>query len=171
MGNNAAGPMRFRKNQGPVVKNKDGTFSVNLNDNERQALANFVTQLEELLLAGPDDVRVRRLYPTAYHQDADKDAEYQGFMRDELTQSRATSIATVRDVLTSTEPIDEHKLHAFMTVINGLRLVLGTLLDVTDDGTDPEDSFDEQDPEFAQWQLYGYLGWLLEWTVSALAGD
>ncbi len=162
--------MKFQKNQGPIVKNKDGTFSVHLNDNERQALANFVTQLEELLLVGPDDVRVRRLYPTAYHQDAAMDAEYQGFMRDELTMSRAASIATVREVLTSTEPIDEHRLHAFMTVINGLRLVLGTLLDVSEDGTDLEDTMNEDDPEFGQWQLYGYLGWLLEWTVSALSG-
>lgn len=166
--------MKFRKQQGPVVPNNDGTFTINLNDNERQALTNFVDQLEELLLAGPDDVRVRRLYPTAYHQDETKDAEYQGFMREELTQSRASSIATMRDVLLNpepTKPIEESSLYAFMTVINGLRLVLGTLLDVSDDGMEDEDMFEEDDPEFAQWQLYGYLGWLLEWTVSALSGE
>jgi hypothetical protein len=90
-------------------------------------------------------------------------------MRDELTQSRAASIAVVKEVLESTELISAAQLHAFMTVLNNLRLVLGTLLDVGED--DFEDDIDENDPSFGQWQLYGYLGWLLEWTISALSGE
>jgi hypothetical protein len=52
-----------------------------------------------------------------------------------------------------------------MLTVNSLRLVLGTLLDVTEDDAEPE--LDEDDPVSAQWNLYGWLGWLLEWIVEA----
>ena len=156
--------MRLRKQKGPVVANGDGTFSISLTPDERATLLGFVDQLASILGSGPDDARLRRLYPTAYHNDPEHDAEYQGYMRDELSQSRMASIAIVQEVLASQSPISESQLHALMTVLNNLRLVLGTLLDVGED----EDVPDEDDPAFGQWQLYSYLGWLLEWTVSAL---
>ena len=156
--------MRLRKQKGPVVANGDGSFSISLTADERETLLGFVDQLATILLSGPDDDRLRRLYPTAYHNDPEHDAEYQGYMRDELSQSRMASIAVVQEVLASEIPITESQLHAFMTVLNNLRLVLGTLLDVGEDDDEP----DEDDPAFGQWQLYSYLGWLLEWTVSAL---
>ncbi|MEY3267238.1 MAG: hypothetical protein RJA15_1684 [Actinomycetota bacterium] len=156
--------MRLRKQKGPVVANGDGSFSISLTADERETLLGFVDQLATILLSGPDDARLRRLYPTAYHNDPEHDAEYQGYMRDELSQSRMASIAVVQEVLASEIPITESQLHAFMTVLNNLRLVLGTLLDVGEDDDEP----DEDDPAFGQWQLYSYLGWLLEWTVSAL---
>ncbi|MEY3290101.1 MAG: hypothetical protein RLY19_192 [Actinomycetota bacterium] len=156
--------MRLRKQKGPVVANGDGSFSISLTADERETLLGFVDQLATILLSGPDDARLRRLYPTAYHNDPEHDAEYQGYMRDELSQSRMASIAVVQEVLASEIPITESQLHAFMTVLNNLRLVLGTLLDVGEDDDEP----DEDNPAFGQWQLYSYLGWLLEWTVSAL---
>ena len=156
--------MRLRKQKGPVVANGDGSFSISLTADERETLLGFVDQLATILLSGPDDDRLRRLYPTAYHNDPEHDAEYQGYMRDELSQSRMASIAVVQEVLASEIPITESQLHAFMTVLNNLRLVLGTLLDVGENDDEP----DEDDPAFGQWQLYSYLGWLLEWTVSAL---
>jgi hypothetical protein len=56
-----------------------------------------------------------------------------------------------------------------MIVLNSLRLVLGTLLDA--DESDRVEDIDADDPLFGQAQLYGYLGWLLEWTVAALSGE
>lgn len=161
--------MRLRRPQGPIEPNKDGTFRINLSDDERAAFANLLDQLESLLLAGPDDERIRRLYPVAYHDDVDMNDEYQSYMRDELTQSRATAIATVREVMQDPLAISEAQLMAFMRVLNSLRLVLGTLLDVSED--DHETDPDEDDPLFPQWSLYGYLGWLLEWVVATLAGE
>jgi hypothetical protein len=88
-------------------------------------------------------------------------------MRDELSASRASSIATVREVLGTQEPISESQLYAFMMVLNSLRLVLGTLLGVSED--EDTDDIEDDDPTFGQAQLYGYLGWLLEWTVDTLS--
>jgi hypothetical protein len=52
-----------------------------------------------------------------------------------------------------------------MRSVNSLRLVLGTLLDVHDDEADL--LLDEDDPAYGQLQLYSYLGWLLDWMVTA----
>jgi hypothetical protein len=161
--------MKRRKREGPVVARDNDLFEITLTVDERSTLLSFVDQLSEILEMGPDDARLRRLFPTAYHENPEHDAEYQGYMRDELTQSRSASIVVVKEVLESTELITAAQLHAFMTVLNNLRLVLGTLLDVGED--DFEDDIDENDPAFGQWQLYGYLGWLMEWTISALSGE
>lgn len=161
--------MKRKRQSGPIEQIEIGLFALNLTADERSTLLGFVDQLNEVIASPADDPRVRRLFPTAYHDNPEHDAEYQGFMREELTQSRRASIDTVRSVLVSDEPMTEAQLYSFMTVLNSLRLVLGTLLDV-DEGEDldliPEDS-----PAFGQAQLYEYLGWLLEWTVSALSGE
>jgi hypothetical protein len=159
--------MRKRKKAGPVEALGDGVFRINLTEDERATLLGFVDQLEEVLSAEHSDPRLRRLFPTAYHENPDLDEEYQGYMRDELSQSRAASIATVREVLQSPETLTEAQLYAFMMVLNSLRLVLGTLLGVSED--EDTDDIDDDDPTFGQAQLYGYLGWLLEWTVDTLS--
>ncbi len=167
MGNHAEGLMRKRKKAGPVEALGEGNFRINLTEDERTTLLSFVDQLEEVLAAEHSDPRLRRLFPVAYHQDPELDAEYQGYMRDELSQSRAGSIATVREVLQAPDDLSESQLYAFMMVLNSLRLVLGTLLGVSED--DDTDDIDDDDPSFGQAQLYGYLGWLLEWTVDTLS--
>lgn len=161
--------MRRRRAEGPISANRDGSFSINLAADERATLVGFIEQLRAIVEGGPDDPRMARLFPVAYHADADRDAEYQSFMRDELQQSKMTAINSAIAVLESDQPLTEAQLTGFMTVLNQLRLVLGTLLDVGE--SDDEDDISEDDPTFGQHQLYGYLGWLLEWTVSALAGD
>ena len=161
--------MRRKRQAGPIEQVDTGLFALNLTADERTTLRGFIDQLDEVISAPEDDPRVRRLFPTAYHDNPDFDAEYQGFMREELAQSRRTSIETVRNVLMSEELMTESQLYSFMTVLNSLRLVLGTLLDV--DEVDDLDLIPEDSPAFGQAQLYEYLGWLLEWTVSALSGE
>lgn len=142
-----------------------GTIRINLQPSERDALLSLFDQLETLLTGNPDDPRVRRLYPTAYHQDPDHEVEYRSFMTPELLASRALGLAKAREALKQDGPLSPEQATSFMTVLNTLRLVLGTILDVGD-GEDPD--LDPTDPGYEQWQLYGYLGWLLEWTVGAL---
>jgi hypothetical protein len=61
--------------------------------------------------------------------------------------------------------LSEGETMAFMQSVNAVRLVLGTLLGITDEDS-AEDADDGDSPEHG---LYGYLGWLLEWTVRALS--
>lgn len=161
--------MRKRRPSGPVEPLGGDMFALNFSEQDRVTMTGFVDQLEELLATEVDDPRVRRLYPVAYHDDPERDAEYQHFMHDELRRSRAASIASVREVLATEEPLTRAQLHGFMIVVNSLRLVLGTLLDV-DESSDTDD-IGPDDPLHGQAQLYGYLGWLLEWTVATLSGE
>ena len=160
------------RDAGPIVANGDGTYSLHLDQSTRETLDGFLDQLASLAGERPDDDRLRRLHPDAYHLDPDKDSEWKGFMRPELDASRAASITAARRILADPGPVSEDDLHAFMRVMNSLRLVLGTLLGIEDDETDgPEEEDDLDDHLAAQWALYEFSGWLLEWTVRALSGE
>ena len=162
--------MRRRRQSGPIESNDDGTFTLNLGEYEKEVLTSFTDQLKQLITGDADDQRVRRLFPVAYAQDEEANDEYQRFMREELVASRIAAIDQVTGFLSRQDPITAAELSGLMMTINGLRLVMGTLLDVTDDGAEPEFD-DEDDPLAAQWQLYGWLGWFLEWIVDAQASD
>jgi len=55
------------------------------------------------------------------------------------------------------------ELERFVRAINAMRLVLGTLLDVSEG--DLED-FDDDDPAAPQRHVYDYLGWLLHSSID-----
>ena len=55
------------------------------------------------------------------------------------------------------------ELDVFTRSINNLRLVIGTMLDVQE-SDDLDDTSD--DSARVHLQLYSYLGWLLDWSVS-----
>ncbi len=121
------------------------------------------------LIDGPDDNELlRRLFPIAYPDDEEKEAEYQRLMREELVASRVAAIESVSRTLDPANAkvlLDEGQTIAFMQSINAIRLVLGSMLGIDDD--ESADEADETDsPEH---QLYDFLSWLLEWTVRALS--
>ena len=147
-----------------MERTDDGKFLVLLNEGERETFLRFLKELEQLLTHGTNDDRLRRLFPSAYHDDAERDDEYKRLMHDELLASRLTSIEISRRVLSSTEPMSEGEMHQFMQTLNSLRLVLGTMLDVQEN----DDIGNDDDPLAPQLQLYAYLGWLLEWVVDTL---
>jgi hypothetical protein len=150
-----------------VRRTRSGDFEVRLPDEERQLL---VTLVETLQAALEGDVRtepaLRRLFPPAYADAAEQDAEneYQLFMHEELLASRREAL----DVLGSTagrDRLEEPEVLAWMTAINQLRLVLGTRLDVSEDD---EPLPDPDDPAAPLHEIYHYLGVLLEAVIDAL---
>lgn len=149
-----------------VSRTRQGTYAVRLPAPERQLLGNLVEQLRELLEVTTDDPSVRRLFPTAYHEDPERDREYQQLVRDELLERRLAALETVEETATADE-LDEHQLTAWLTALNDLRLVLGTRLDVSED--QPE--LDVDDPAAPAMAVYGYLSVLLGDIVDALADD
>lgn len=162
----------MRRRHGPVRRLDDGTYLVELDDTTREALLGFLTELEGVLSAAPDDRRLARLHPGAYPLDAAKNEEWAGFMRPELDASRAAAIEATRHVLSSHDALDESQVMAFARVLNSLRLVLGTLLGIDHDEAEIDDADLEADDHLAaQWSLYEFCGWLLEWTVEALSGE
>lgn len=149
-----------------VKRRGPGRYQVKLRANERVLLADLVRQLREQLLASTDDPSVRRLFPPAYPDDAERDAGYQVLTRDELLEHRLAALDTVEASLDGDE-LDEAGMTAWMTTLNALRLVLGTRLDV-DEELPPLDAADPLAPAYA---VYEYLGWILSQVVDALVSD
>ena len=113
-------------------------------------------------------VLLARLFPVAHHDDEEMEAEYQRLMRDELVQSKLSAFDIVDTTLAGEGRIDEGELLAVMQSINSIRLVLGTMLGVTDDPDAEEVTPGLEDS--AEYHLYSYMSWLLEWCVRALTG-
>jgi hypothetical protein len=157
--------MRFRYH--PRVRRVGtGRYALALPDAERALLGDLVEQLRDVLLATTDDPSLRRLFPTAYHEDPDRDREYQQLVRDELLERRLEALSTV-EATAEAEELDEASLTGWLTALNDLRLVLGTRLDVTEDDLD----VDPEAPDAAAHAVYHYLGGLLSEVVDALEAD
>jgi hypothetical protein len=148
-----------------VKRTRAGDFEVKLPAEERAVLEALAPQLRELLGGDLADPNLRRLFPTAYAEDAERDREYHALVRDDLADRRRAAIDTLLATLDERR-LTEEQLTAWMGAVNDLRLVLGTRLDVSEEtelGDDPDD------PDTALLALYTYLGFLLEQIVDALA--
>ena len=147
-----------------VRRGRDGTFQLRISDDERDLIAGLAGQLRDLLMSDETD-GLERLFPPGYANDPEREQEYQQLTHDELLTKRLASVDVVEDTVTNTR-LDEDQLNAWMGAVNDLRLVLGTRLDVSED-MDPIPAVD--DPDAPMLVLYGYLGYLLETIVDALA--
>jgi len=145
----------------PFRRLRDGRFEINLSTDQRDFLRSFLDQLRDLLLA--DDPNLKRLFPVAYADDAEMDAAYQQLVHGQLIEARFAAIETVEATLDATQ-VDEAQLTGWMQSINSLRLVLGTVLDVSEEPPD----LGPDDPRFEPYVLYEELGWLLGHIVAAL---
>jgi len=143
-----------------------GRYSISLPKPERELLLSLTEQLRDVLLATTEDPSLRRLFPTAYHEDPDRDQEYQQLVRDELLERRLAALTLVEETV-STGRLDQAGLTGWLTALNDLRLVLGTRLDVSEDDLE----VDPEDPDAPAHAVYHYLGMLLSEIVHALEQD
>src|ERR687897_800393 len=143
-----------------VRRRGEGRYQVRLRPNER------VGQRGEQLRAPPGAPAVRRLFPPAYPNDAERDAGYQVLTRDELLEHRLSALDVVERTLDGNE-LDNAEMTAWMGTLNALRLVLGTRLDVDEDLPD----LDRADPMAPAYAVYEYLGWLLSQLIDVLDAD
>ena len=153
-----------RRRPAPRVVADGGGYGLRLDERERALIRQILGDMRALLMLDADDLRVRRLYPAAYADDAEKEDEYRRLTHEELRSARLANVDTVEASIDA-EVLTEEQLTAWMQAINSLRLVLGTLLDISDD--DQELAFDPDDPEARTQALYGYLGGLLDEIVDA----
>ncbi len=140
---------------------KNGEMVVRLDDNVRVLIRKVSEELREVLLVN-DPEATRRLYPTAYPDDDEMNAEYQEMVHDQLLMQRLDGIdelqATIDDDVITLDTAD-----AWMSTINQVRLVLGTRLDVSEE----EMVVDEDDPEAQGIVIYQVLSYVLEHLTEA----
>jgi hypothetical protein len=143
---------------------RQGRYVLRLDTRERELIRQLLGELRTLLALGPEDPRVRRLYPAAYAEDPDLEDEYRRLTQEELRSGRLASVDAVEGSVDA-ELLSPEQLTSWMQAINSLRLILGTMLEITED--DQELSFDPDDPDARTMALYGYLGGLLDEIVNA----
>lgn len=153
-----------------VKRTRRGDYLISLEAGERELLRALPAQLTELLAFGEEkggaDPSLQRLFPPAYTDEPELDLEYQRLMGEDLRQHHLEALA-VMEATIDAERLAEDQLLAWLSSINDLRLVLGTRLDVSEDMGDVE--LDATDPRSGALALYGYLSWLEEHIIEALA--
>ena len=147
-----------------IRRTGSGRYAVQLPPEEQALLIDLAGQLRTLLEATTDDPSVRRLFPTAYHDDPDRDREYQQLARDELLTRRLAALDALGDTAADRQ-LDAAGLSAWMGSINDLRLVIGTNLDVSED----DGPIDLEADDATARAIYSYLTGLLDDIVAALA--
>lgn len=148
--------MKFSR---PLRRTRQGRYALNLSPGERAMLRQLPAELKALL-AEPDDPGLRRLFPPAYTDDKEAEAEYRRLMQSDLLERHTAALDTLERTAEAAE-LSPDEVMAWLSALNQLRLVLGTRLDVSEDG-DPDQM---SSPEH---NVYYYLGYLQENVVEAL---
>ncbi|HEY6533198.1 MAG TPA: DUF2017 family protein [Acidimicrobiales bacterium] len=140
-------------------------FVLHLGTEERAVLRAVCQDLLSVLDDDEASPSLKRLFPKAHAADPEIDAAYQEMVHDDLLQSRREVLAAVADTAEQDE-LDRETLDQWMVGLNSVRLVLGTVLDVSEDEF-PELS--EDDPMLPAWAVYDFLGGIVDAAVRALA--
>ncbi len=152
-----------------VRRNRHGGYEVRLDAAERELLRSLGPQMREVIQhSDTDDPAVARLFPPAYRDedDADRETEFRLLAGDELRSSHLAAL-TVLEESADAERLDEEQLLAWMRAVNDVRLVLGTRLDVSEEGD--ERPTDLSDPRVPAFTVYDFLTWLQGDIVEALS--
>lgn len=154
--------MAFRA---PLRRRRDGTFTVEIGPHARELLIAMCDQLEQMLRNA--DPALVRLFPDPYGDDDERNEGYAALVVPELTERRLASLETVRSTAQATQ-LTADEMAAWMRSVNDVRLVLGTVLGVSDDG-DLQLPTDATEDDRERLAVYEYLGAVLELIVQAMA--
>jgi len=154
-----------------VKRARRGGFELRLPAEERDLLRSLGPQMR-MVLTSPDpaadgDPAVQRLFPVAYPTDEDRQTEYRLLVHDELLSSHLAALAVLEETA-GADRLDEDQLSAWMRAVNEVRLVLGTRLDITEEGD--ERPLDPRDPRTPGFAVYDYLTYLQGEIIDALSG-
>jgi len=152
-----------------VVTRSRAGFTLHLGEDERQVVVRLLEELRTMQSDPEAADATMRLFPVVHPDRPDQEAEYQRLMRAELIESRAAGIDTAVEVLSRAGrkvTVSEAELLAFSRAVNSVRLVLGTILEVTEDDDLDAPSELVDSPEY---QLYAYLSYILDASIKALS--
>ena len=156
-----------------VRRGRGGNFELRIPAGERDILRSVGPSLREVLvrqataLHHGEDPAVDRLFPVAYPEDDDRQAEFRLLAHDQLLESHLGALAVLEETADANE-LTEDQLQAWMRALNHVRLVLGTRLDVTEEGDERPRS--PRDPRARAFAVYDYLTYLQGDIIEALSG-
>jgi hypothetical protein len=150
----------------PIRRGRRDTVVMDLSAGARAFVRDAVEAYRDLLAseAAADDPAVARLSPTAYEDDPLSEIGFGERTAGDLERARTDAIATVLRTVDATS-LTAEEADAWARTCNGLRLVLGTRLEITEESA-PEDFSGDAAVAFEQ---YLVLSELVELLVRALS--
>jgi len=161
------------------ARRQDGSLDVTLERPELELIRDLPDQLRALYEGERDDPARERLFPRAYLDPTEEqaEAEWQELVHPGLMEARLDALTTLEATLAAAEPAKRDRLvvhlspeeaNAWLSVLNDARLALGTRLSVTDE-TDLA-TLDPSDPAAPTLAAYAWLTYLEGELVDTLLG-
>lgn len=153
------------------IERADDGYELRLGTDERQLLASLPSQLISILSDIGDEATedlpepVKRILPPAYLTDSTAESGYIALARDDLVSHHRAALEILVATAEATR-LDEEQLLSWLGAINNLRLVLGSVLEVTDEDAEPRLGGSDE----AEWIAYYYLG-ALQYELIELVSE
>jgi hypothetical protein len=154
----------------------DDTLVVSLAPEEMTILSQLPTELREVFDAPSSDPAAARLFPRAYLDPTEEEAEseYEALIQPDLLRQRLDALELVTGSFGRAVDAGEWReialapddVAAWLGVLNDTRLVLGTRLGVSED----ERQVADDDPNVAAYAIYDWLTYLQGELVEQLLG-
>jgi hypothetical protein len=120
----------------------------------------------------PDDPVLARLLPDGYRDDPEAAGEFRKYTESGLRSAKQQAAQEMLDTLPETGgkiQLTHDQAHAWLKALNDVRLALGVRLGVTEDFEEQWGRLRADDPQWAAYEVYAWLGAVQESLVQALA--
>ena len=120
----------------------------------------------------PDDPVLARLLPDGYRDDPDAANEFRKYTESSLRSAKQRAAQEMLDTLPEAGgrvQLTHDQAHAWLKALNDVRLALGVRLNVTEEFEQQWGRLRADDPQWAAYEVYAWLGAVQESLVQALA--
>lgn len=151
----------------PAFSKEGDRFTVRLSKGVRGLLIELCRQSRALLDAEDpsSDPAVSRLFPPAYPDDPLQNLEFETNLGAAPRSGKLEALDVVERTANATT-LTEDDLLAWIGVVNDLRLVLGTRIEISEEAT--EEDFPADDPRHETYRVYQFLGYLLQELLEGI---
>jgi hypothetical protein len=120
----------------------------------------------------PDDPVLARLLPDGYRDDPEAAGEFRRYTESELRSAKQQVAQEMLDTLPDAGgriQLTQDQAVAWLKALNDVRLALGVRLGVTEEFEEQWARLGQDDPQWAAFEVYAWLGAVQESLVQALA--
>jgi hypothetical protein len=120
----------------------------------------------------PEDPVLARLLPDGYRDDPDASQEFRKYTEPGLRSAKQQAAQEMLDTLPEAGgkiQLTHDQAHAWLKALNDVRLALGVRLNVTEEFEEQWSRLAADDPQWAAYEVYAWLGAVQESLVQALA--
>ena len=120
----------------------------------------------------PEDPVLARLLPDGYRDDPEAAGEFRKYTESSLRSAKQQAAQEMLDTLPEAGgkiQLTHDQAHAWLKALNDVRLALGVRLSVTEEFEEQWGRLRADDPQWAAYEVYAWLGAVQESLVQALA--